>query len=95
MAQITLRKFSLDEALHGITIGWAVSGKMSNGLDKVAYNFTQDNRGFRYTVDGQYYYCNFAGVPLDGDNTKQLFMVVARMEESRGNVASRVNTRDQ
>lgn len=89
MAQITLKQFSLDEAMNGASIGWAVGGNMSNGLDRVAYNFRKGGAGYKYTVNTLTYECNSAGVPFDGDMSKRLYMVDAKLEETRGTVASR------
>ena len=89
MAKITLKKFSLDEALNGASIGWAVDGNMNNGLDRVAYNFRKGGAGYKYTVNTLTYECNSSGVPFDGDMSKRLYMVVAELEETRGTAASR------
>lgn len=89
MAKITLKKFSLDEALNGASIGWALNGNMEDGLDRVAYNFRKGGAGYKYTVNTLTYECNSAGVPYDGDMNKRLYMVVAELEETRGTVASR------
>ena len=89
MAKITLKDFWNVEALNGATVGWAIDGDMSKGLYKAAYNFRESPSGFQYTVDSVTYQCNYAGVSLDGDPLKRLFLVVAEMEETRGTVASR------
>ena len=89
MAKITLKQFSLDEALNGASIGWALNGNMEDGLDRVAYNFRKGGAGYKYTVNTLTYECNSAGVPYDCDMNKRLYMVVAELEETRGTVASR------
>lgn len=88
--KITLKKFSLNEALNGAAIGWAVDGNPSSGLDRAAYNFRKGGAGYFYTVNALTYECNFAGVPTDGNSLHTLFMIEAEMEETRGTVASRV-----
>ena len=89
MSKITLKKFSLDEALNGASIGWAQNGNIENGLDRVAYNFRKGGAGYKYTVNTLTYECNAAGVPYDGDMNKRLYMIEAELEETRGTVASR------
>lgn len=87
--KITLKDFSKSEALNGAAIGWAVNGNKEEGLKKAAYHFREGGSGFQYMVDSKTYECNFAGVSIDGDPAKQLFMIEAELEETRGTVASR------
>lgn len=89
MAKITLKKFSLDEALNGKSIGWAVNGNMENGLDRVAYNFRKGGAGYEYTVNAITYECNSSGLLYNGDMTRRLYIIEAELEETRGTVASR------
>ena len=89
MAKITLKDFSKNEALNGGAFGWAKNGNKEEGLDKAAYGFREGGSGFQYMVDSKTYECNFAGVSMDGDPAKQLFMIEAELEETRGTVASR------
>ena len=89
MAKITLKNFSLDEALNGASIGWAVNGNMENGLDRVAYNFRKGGAGYEYTVNAITYECNSSGLLYDGDMTRRLYIIEAELEETRGTVASR------
>ena len=89
MAKITLKDFSKNEALNGGAFGWAKNGNKEEGLDKAAYGFREGGSGFLYMVDSKTYECNFAGVSMDGDPAKQLFMIEAELEETRGTVASR------
>ena len=89
MVKITLKNFSLNEALNGASIGWAVNGNKDNGLDRIAYNFRKGGAGYQYTVNTLTYECNSSGVPFDGDMSKRLYMVDAELEETRGTVASR------
>ena len=89
MAKITLKDFSKSEALNGGAIGWAKNGNKEDGLEKAAYGFREGGSGFQYTVDSKTYECNFAGVSMDGDPAKQLFMIEAELEETEGSVGSR------
>lgn len=89
MAKITLKDFSKSEALNGGAIGWAKNGNKEDGLEKAAYGFREGGSGFQYTVDTKTYECNFAGVSMDGDPAKQLFMIEAEQEETEGSVGSR------
>lgn len=89
MAKITLKDFSKSEALNGGAIGWAKNGNKEDGLEKAAYGFREGGSGFQYTVDTKTYECNFAGVSMDGDPAKQLFMIEAELEETEGSVGSR------
>ena len=89
MANITLKDFSKSEALNGGAIGWAMNGNKEDGLNKAAYGFRESESGFQYTVDSKTYECNFAGVSMDGDPAKQLFMIEAELEETEGSVGSR------
>ena len=89
MAKITLKKFSLNEALNGASIGWAVNGNMEKGLDRVAYNFRKGGAGYEYTVNAITYECNSSGVLYNGDMTRRLYIIEAELEETRGTVASR------
>ena len=89
MAKITLKDFSKSEALNGGAIGWAKNGNKEDGLEKAAYGFREGSSGFQYTVDSKTYECNFAGVSMDGDPAKQLFMIEAELEETEGSVGSR------
>ena len=89
MAKITLKDFSKSEALNGGAIGWAKNGNKEDGLEKAAYGFREGGSGFQYTVDSKTYERNFAGVSMDGDPAKQLFMIEAELEETEGSVGSR------
>ena len=89
MAKITLKDFSKSEALNSGAIGWAKNGNKEDGLEKAAYGFREGGSGFQYTVDSKTYECNFAGVSMDGDPAKQLFMIEAELEETEGSVGSR------
>lgn len=89
MEKITLKDFSKSEALNGGAIGWAKNGNKEDGLEKAAYGFREGGSGFQYTVDSKTYECNFAGVSMDGDPAKQLFMIEAELEETEGSVGSR------
>lgn len=92
--KITLRNFSKSEALNGAAIGWAVNGNKEEGLKKSAYGFREGGSGFQYMVDSKTYECNFAGVSIDGDKTKQLFMIDYELDETEGSVGSRGDAGD-
>lgn len=95
MAKITLKKFSLDEALNGASICWAENGDIKKGLDRIAYNFRKGGSGYIYSVSSNNYECNSSGVPYDGDMNKVLFMMETELEETRGTVASRGEGEDK
>ena len=88
MEEVTLRDFVLEEALNGVSIGWAKNDNKSEGLKDYAYDFKKDGVGYSYVLNKKRYTCTPNGIPMS-DGGHQLYMVDFVIEETRGTAASR------